>query len=895
MRALWVFTGSKSRNLPFMNPEAPIEPEIPQKPRRSWFKRLLKTLFWTFGIVLFLALIPIILVFVYEKEIKNAIVTEINTHLKTKVYINPDNIDLTILGTFPKASLVFKDVTVMGALEEVKNDTLLHAGQISLLFNAKDLWNKKYEIQKIRVLKADLRLLVDKDGFANYDIWESVGDSVVKGEKNTAFKLDEVAFEDFKFSYRNNQSKVKTAADLKEVQFAGNFTDAEYVLDVKAKGFLNYIKSNKRTLIKSKNLSAQVSANVKNKTYTLTNAEIGLNKFFFTVSGWITSMETETPAEIAFKGKNIDIQSILSWLPEEQHDKIKDYESEGIFYSDLTLKGNLQDYNTLDINSKFGTSKCSLTYLPTKTTLTDVSFSGSFIKEKFSPEILEFKDIKAHQNTNYVAGEFSLRNFASPYLKLKAKGNYNLTDFFALVPVDTLRSARGLVDFEVEANINLNDAKAKQIGSSSANGKIDLKEVELVFKNDHTLRVPGGQVIVDNENLETKNLVVIHGKSSIEASGKATNFLNYILKPDQPLMVDLEIRSKLIDVDDFILPEPEKKQTTPTKGDGQNAFNLKDNISANLKLDLGEVIFRTFKAKSLQGVLEIRNKKLLAKNLSFEAFGGDITLTGVADASRNDRLDITGSTNLVDVNMRQMFKQLNNFGQAAIEADNLNGKATTQVDFSASWDDQLNCDLKSIQASADLNITNGELVDYKLLEILAEYVDLKELKHVKFATLQTHVDIKNQTVYISKTAVKNSAIDLEISGWQTFDYAIDYHVKLRLSDWLAKRPGKNKQLDEELMETENDPENKRCVFIKMTGTIDKPIISYDRKAMKQKIREDIKEEKNNLKKILNEEFGWFKKDSLKKEDNKKQDQKFKIDFNQPKKDDKKKDEDEEDF
>lgn len=159
-----------------------------------------------------------------------------------------------------------------------------------------------------------------------------------------------------------------------------------------------------------------------------------------------------------------------------------------------------------------------------------------------------------------------------------------------------------------------------------------------------------------------------------------------------------------------------------------------------------------------------------------------------------------------------MFTQLNNFGQTVIEAQNLNGKATTQVDFSASWNAQLQCDLKSIEAAADLSIVNGELIDYKLLEVLAEYVQLKELKHVKFSNLQTHVDIKNQTVYISKTSVKNSALDIEISGSQTFDYVIDYRVKLRLSDWLAKRPGKNKQLDEELLETENDPENKRCVF-----------------------------------------------------------------------------------
>jgi len=889
-----VLAGHLARILQIMEPEVQIDPQIPLKSRPSALKKLAKALFWLVGIILLLVLIPIILVFVYEKEIKGALISEINTHLKTKVYINPDNIDLTILKTFPKAALVFRDVTVMGALEEQNNDTLLHAESIYLLFNAKDLWNKKYEVQQIRVLGSRLNLQTDKQGFNNYDIWEKTKDSLSKTEKNTAFKLDEVSFSDFAFTYKNNQSKIKMAATFKEVNFSGNFNDQEYVLETKASGYVNYIRSNKRNLLKNKNLRAEISAQVKNKTYTLTRAEIGLNKLFFTASGWVSDKESETPAGINFKGKNIDVPSILSWLPEESHDKIKDYESEGVFYSDLSLKGNLRDYNTLDILADFGTKKASLTYLPTKTALTDVSFVGSFVKEKFSPEKLELKNIKARQGQNFVSGEFSLSNFRSPYLKLNAKGNYNLTDLFALVPFDTLSSAKGLIDFAVEGNINLNEARAKQIGSSSMQGKIVLKEVELDFKGGQILQVPGGEVLVDNENLETKNLVVIHGRSSVEVSGKATNFLNYILKPAQPLLVELEVRSAFIDVDDFILPEPlsaKAREVAP----GQNAFNLQDNISANLKLALKEAVFRTFKARDLQGVLEIKNKKLMAKNLSFEAFGGDITLTGFADASKEDKLDIKGTTSLVDVNMKQMFSQLNNFGQTVIDAQNIDGKATTQVDFSASWNNNLECDLKSIQASADLSIANGQLIDYKLLEILAEYVELKELKHVKFATLQTHVDIKNQTVYISKTSVKNSAIDLEISGWQTFDYAIDYHVKLRLSDWLAKRPGKNKKLDEELLETENDPENKRCVFIHMTGTIDKPVITYDRKAMKQKIREDIKEEKANLKKILNEEFGWFKKDTtLNKKDDKKQDQKFKIDFNQQKKDEKEK-EDEDDF
>ncbi|MGZ3863266.1 MAG: AsmA family protein [Bacteroidia bacterium] len=851
-------------------------------------------MFWISGILLVLVLIPFILLFVYEKEIKAAILEEVNTHLKAKVYIDPANIDITLIKTFPNAALEFKNVIVMGALDDIPDDTLMRAGSINLLFNIKDIWNKKYIIKEVSIRESFVKMLVTGAGEANYEIWESTPDSLKTVGKAADFKLSKVSFDDFNFSYKNVKQKIKCAAEFKSVEFAGNFADKDYLLDVKAEGQLSSIKAGKKTFLKNKKLTAEVTAEVKQKTYTITKAEIGLNKLFFTISGTLTDKGDELPADINFKGKNIDVQSVLSLLPEKFHDKIKDYESEGIFKSEIALKGDLKDYYELDIKAEFSTSKASITHTPTKTKLEDLSFTGTFEKKKLNPELLSITNIKAHQNNNYVSGNFSLSNFDRPYLKLNAKGNYNLTDFLSLVPIDTISSAKGSVDFEVTANINLNDAKAKQTGTSSASGKIDLKDVLIAFKNsdNQELKVPGGQIVVDNENLETNKLQVVRGKSSLELTGKAINFLNYVLKPDQPLRVDLNVSSLLLDADDFIFPSSGK-----SSGDeNDNPFNLSDNFSADLKLQVKEVTFRQFKAKDLQGGLEIRDKKLLAQNLSFEAFGGDITLAGVADASKKEALNITGSTKLVDVNVKQMFTQLNNFGQNVIEAKNLDGRATTQVDFSASWNNKLQCNLSSIAASADLTLENGQLIEYKVLESLSEYIKMNELKNIKFATLQTHVDIKNKTVYISKTSVKNSALDLEISGSHTFDNAIDYRIKMRLSDWLAKRPGKAKQFDEEMNEVENDPENKRCVFLHITGTVDKPVITYDRKAMKQKIREDIKEEKNTLKKILNEEFGWFRKDSANfKKDDKKQDQNFKIEFNKKEEDKKKKDEEDEDF
>jgi hypothetical protein len=52
------------------------------------------------------------------------------------------------------------------------------------------------------------------------------------------------------------------------------------------------------------------------------------------------------------------------------------------------------------------------------------------------------------------------------------------------------------------------------------------------------------------------------------------------------------------------------------------------------------------------------------------------------------------------------------------------------------------------------------------------------------------------------------------------------------------------------------------IFILVTGTVDNPQYKQiDKKAMQEKVKQDLKTEKQNLKKVLNEEFGMFKKDT----------------------------------
>jgi hypothetical protein len=93
------------------------------------------------------------------------------------------------------------------------------------------------------------------------------------------------------------------------------------------------------------------------------------------------------------------------------------------------------------------------------------------------------------------------------------------------------------------------------------------------------------------------------------------------------------------------------------------------------------------------------------------------------------------------------------------------------------------------------------------------------------------------------------------SGTHDFDNMVDYHIVMLLSDVLGKKVKSNVT---EFGEIEDDGLGNTKLFISMKGPVMDPDFAYDRKAAGQKLRNDIAQEKQNLKSILNKEFGIYK-------------------------------------
>jgi hypothetical protein len=153
------------------------------------------------------------------------------------------------------------------------------------------------------------------------------------------------------------------------------------------------------------------------------------------------------------------------------------------------------------------------------------------------------------------------------------------------------------------------------------------------------------------------------------------------------------------------------------------------------------------------------------------------------------------------------------------------------------------------------------------MQSLSAFLKVEDLSDIRFATLQNQVDIANQVIYIPSMEIKSSALDLQLMGTHTFNNELDYHFTIALADLMASKFKKrNKGYDNqaEFGPVEDDNRGRTKVYVSLTGTVANPIVKYDKKAMREKIADDLKVQKAELKQIFRQEFNRNASDTIRK-------------------------------
>jgi hypothetical protein len=813
------------------------------QPSKKPSRKLFKALVWTLSVPIVLAGGLLALLYFSQDRVKAVILSELNGYLNAEVRVAPEDIDLTIISTFPDCSIRFKNVVMFEAIKSKKRDTLLFAERVNLHFNIKNIWNGKYEIEKVKLRDGFAKPVIYRNGSNNYTFWKQ---STGKTNDSLSFSLNELSVENFTINYQDRSSRIATNLLVRKTLFSGEFSRDEYSMRSVSELLINEVRSDSSVYLKNKDLKADVDLIVKGNEYALTAAEVKLNDLMLHAKGNLVYSDSLEMADVKFNAPDLDISQLLSLLPARLKGRMNDYKSGGAFNVEGSFlwAANKKKY---DLVVNLGVRNGNITHIESGTSVEKLNVGGKLIMSDKSSS-LQLKGISATILNDEISGECSVKDFNDPYLTVDLKSRLDLRNLISFWPIDTVSELKGKISLEGNAEGLLSDFRSRVFSDKV---KLDLmmnvESLQVQFvKDPRTYNLQTCSLSAKNRDIMIHNAELKRGETDLKLSGHVPGIFNYLLDRTAPLIITGKLESKKVDLEDFLFASGNGGTTSPLI-----PLNLDCRLDASIeRLQLGKFI-----ASKLNGNVEIRNGKAIFNDIKFESMNGDVELNAFVD-NTHKRLDLAVQSRLGSINIRELFYEFNNFGQATLEDRNVKGYMTADVDFSGSWNEKLEVIPASMIADCRLNIERGELIGFKPLASLSRFISLEELENIRFSTLTSSLSIRNRVINISRTALKNSALNLEVWGSHDFDNRIDYHFQLLMSELLAKK--RKRTNDEEFGIVENDPDNRRCAYILMTGTVDDPKIRYDKKGFREKVREDIRKEKQDLKKMIREELNVFR-------------------------------------
>lgn len=822
----------------------------------KYFKKIV-LIFFIFFILLVVS--SFIIFNFYKDSVKSLIVNQINKQLSTEIQVK--NIELSFFQRFPNVSLTFSDVIAKDAIHSANKGNLLKAENVYLQFSILDLLTKKYKIKKIETKNGLLNLNIYNDGSDNYHFWKS--DTTTSSE-SFAFDLQKVILNNMAIQYINYSSKQHYSGIAKKVELKGQFKSSNYDLSVTGNIFIHFLNISGITYFPTSESIVNMILYVDQKTdtYIFKKGEINFGNLKFETIGNVIYSEKTHLINLTVKGTDLKLKSFIEQIPAEYNRFLQDYNAQGKIFFTAVINGSFLGTDIPIIKIDFGISDGKITHKKSNISLNGVSFSGEYTNgtsKSIITSVLKIKNFKSGLRSGIFLGSFSIKNFQQPEINLKMDAKMNLSDLQEFLKLDTLTSANGNIEMEVVFKGKINDrnnVKITDFIGSKTSGTIIIKDADFTVKSD--LRKYSGI----NANLEfSNNDLIINkitgniSKSDFSVTGNFKNLLSYLFLKDQKLQITGNLTSVNIDMDELLQSDDDTKDTS-------YHIVIPTELEIKMLIDIRKLNFNKFNATEIAGNLVLKNKKILVSPLTMQLMDGSTEGLIIIDGNQKEKLFISCDAKIKNVNITKLFFQFNNFGQNSMVDKNIKGKVTADIQFAGLWNSNLEPDLDKIYTIADIKIENGQLLNYSPLQGLSKFIKVSDLNDVKFATLHNQVEIKNKTIYIPAMEVKSSAIDIIASGEHTFENKIDYRIKLLLSDVLAQKAKKAKKENEDFGIVEDDGLGKTSLYVLVTGTVDNPVYKYDAKGVKAKIAVGFAKEKQNIKTILNEEFGWFKKDSV---------------------------------
>ncbi len=805
--------------------------------------RLIKKLI--IGILIFIIIICAALFsfsWLYGDFIAQTVIKKLNNNLQTQITV--EKVKFSIFSKFPNATIRLSKVTAKNkksffTLKKEVNisDTLFYADNIYLNLNLKNLFFKQYIINEFELNYSNLNIYFNEFDDNNFSIFNTSADS----SQNSYLQLHKIKINNCNINYLDLKSGNKFNSTIDESLISGINKNEELKLKIISDLTLNHINTknfNYRTRTK---LTLNTSCEFNNDTIIINVGSISVNDnnlilFGKYYPGYI---------DLSASSDKMNFKHLTKILPSNLIEKIT---FEGIGKINLIIKGKYNKNMNPNLYLSLKSNKITINYKPTKNALNlnNINFDISIKKSVLNLNLKEC--IANFLNSNINISAFANYNDSLKYT-CKLNGLINIADFKSLTLPKEILDLSGKINTQLSINgyCNKTDSSIQRIlEKSNISGDVSFNNI--LFKhlyNNYSFNDLNGHIHI-SDYITSKDIEILYKNNSLKGS-IAIPYLSVINQTFN--YFNIACYSNNLNIDSLI---SSNNNTTSALFDA-NSLNGKIRLTAN------KMLYQNLVLQNLKSNITFSKNGIHFENIDFSTLNGSIDAeASIIQNGYTQKYSL--SCNLLSVDINQLLKSFNNFGQNTLKYSHLKGLFNGSVFMKFSIDSLLNISDKSIEVESNIEIKNGELIGFDPILELSKFIKIDDLKHIKFATLKNKIQIKNRNILIPSMDISSNALNLNLYGNHDFDNNFEYHIRLSLSEVLFNK-FKTNASNKNANFNEKDGKAQLFLFYVIKGNFDNFKVSFDSRNAKEQFKNNLLNEKNLLKNIIKSEFSGLKNDS----------------------------------
>jgi len=803
---------------------------------------------------------------IMQDRVADIILKSLNKSISTKFEF--ESVRLSFLRKFPKASLDLKNVLVhsspgfeRSAFTGINTDTLLSAKSVFVEFSITDIYHGIYYIDRIGIRDGIVRLFTDSSGMVNYVITAERED---KGNGNFTIDLNRISVNGLKAYYNNLAISLLIEGMIENGHLKSRISGDEIDFTAVSAMQVNYFRLFNTVFKKSIPARLDLSLHRSDSVIVFKKGKLDVDDYRFSLAGSVTG---NNMLDLTVTGVNLDIQGIKKYLPEELLAKISGYDPSGIMQVSSSVRGSMTRTSYPGINVIFALKDGSVTLPGNPVNLNGVALIGTFSNGAAhlpSTGILSISSFSGKLGSARYSGSLTVCNFDSLNGSLQLKGRVIPSELKEFFNIKIISSSKGFFDIDLKMEGALPSGKKpgfRDIPDLAPEAGFVFNSFSIGLNNDQVLveRITGSLLVSDSAIAD--NLRFGYRDHNFRVDAIFRELPGWLAGNPVMLAASGTVRS-----DRFV---PELLFTTPgekvSDRELRKAYVLPDDMILDIQFAIDTFRTGQFKAEKISGMLSYKPGLLNFKSLDLNSLEGKISGNGFIVQKPDRSFTARGNFEMNDININSAFRTFNNFGQDFIKAGNISGNLTGSLSLLLPADSMWKIDVKSISAEGKYIISKGALIGFEPVKQLSAFIELSELENIRFEQLENDFFIKNNSLFIPQMDVRSSAADFSVNGRHGFDNDYEYRVKILLSEILSRKFRKPRPNTTEFGAVKDDGLGRTSVFLKIEDKGEEVRVSYDLRAAGTGIRNDIKTERQTLRTILNEEYGWFRKDTAAKE------------------------------